>query len=292
MRVFVLEILTSPLRMTHYKLNYFEFRGRGELIRFIFHAAGQEFDDHRIKHDDWSSLKSMSPNGQLPLLEITDNGKTIRMIQSMAIGNERSNSATCSKFKETPNRSKRSRIIQPGWSGLIRLGSAIRCICITSTVFSLAAENFKSLSFLLQARYLARKFGLVGTNDLEAGICDSFAEQLHDMLNEFGKCHFEPDEQRKKQMTEKFHNELIPNSLKIFEHQLESNNGHFSGNQLTYADVSLCTPRCEASLPVSIHLTCFSIFSALLGRCSGLYGREEGLVSRALSSRQEVLRGR
>lgn len=79
----------------------------------------------------------------------------------------------------------------------------------------------------------------MGKDDLEAGICDSYAEQLHDMLNEFGKVHFEPDEQRKKQMTEKFHNELIPNSLRIFEEQLKQNNGHFSGNQLTYADVSL-----------------------------------------------------
>ena len=72
--------------MVHYKLNYFEFKGRGELIRLIFHAAGQEFDDHRIQHADWHSLKSMSPTGQLPLLEITEDGKTFTLIQSMAIG--------------------------------------------------------------------------------------------------------------------------------------------------------------------------------------------------------------
>ena len=79
---------------------------------------------------------------------------------------------------------------------------------------------------------------MVGKDDLEAGLCDSYAEQLHDLLNEFGKCHFEPNEERKKQMTEKFHNELIPNSLRLFEKRLTENNGRFSGNQLTYADVS------------------------------------------------------
>lgn len=79
--------------MVEYKLNYFEFKGRGELIRFIFHAAGQEFIDNRIKHDDWSTLKTMSPNRQLPLLEITDGDKTVTMIQSMAIGKSRTSSA-------------------------------------------------------------------------------------------------------------------------------------------------------------------------------------------------------
>ena len=72
--------------MVQYKLNYFEFRGRGELIRLIFNVAGQEFIDNRIKHDEWPSINSMSPNGHLPFLEITDGDNKTVMIQSMAIG--------------------------------------------------------------------------------------------------------------------------------------------------------------------------------------------------------------
>ena len=42
--------------MSNYKLTYFNGRGRAELSRLIFAAAGVEFEDERI--NDWPANKS------------------------------------------------------------------------------------------------------------------------------------------------------------------------------------------------------------------------------------------
>nr|UOU03295.1 glutathione S-transferase sigma 6 [Brachionus rubens] len=69
-----------------YKLSYFDIRGRGEFIRFIFSAAQEPFEDNRIKESDWPSLKPTTPFGQLPVLEVTDDdGETTVISQSKAI---------------------------------------------------------------------------------------------------------------------------------------------------------------------------------------------------------------
>ena len=44
----------------NYKLTYFNGRGRAELIRLIFHAAGQSFVDERVT--DWPATKDRNKN--------------------------------------------------------------------------------------------------------------------------------------------------------------------------------------------------------------------------------------
>lgn len=40
-----------------YRLTYFNGRARAELIRLIFHTAGEEFEDNRIDTGSWSQMK-------------------------------------------------------------------------------------------------------------------------------------------------------------------------------------------------------------------------------------------
>jgi prostaglandin-H2 D-isomerase / glutathione transferase len=61
---------TSP--MATYKLTYFEASvSRGEECRLALHLAGVDFEDHRIKSDEWAALKASTPFGSLPVLEAT-----------------------------------------------------------------------------------------------------------------------------------------------------------------------------------------------------------------------------
>jgi hypothetical protein len=55
--------------MTEYIYHYFNVRGRGELARLIFVAAGIEFNDNRVPNDDWNVndcdndiVKGIKPN--------------------------------------------------------------------------------------------------------------------------------------------------------------------------------------------------------------------------------------
>jgi len=55
--------------MSTYKLYYFNIRGRGEVARLIFAAAGQKYEDIRYEHEEWPSHKAEMPLGQMPVLE-------------------------------------------------------------------------------------------------------------------------------------------------------------------------------------------------------------------------------
>jgi len=55
-----------------YTLHYFGVRGKGELIRLCFHAAGQSFVDKRYSFEDWPAIKSDMPLKQMPVLETSD----------------------------------------------------------------------------------------------------------------------------------------------------------------------------------------------------------------------------
>ena len=71
--------------MASYKLKYFNLRGRAELARLIFALAEQEYIDFRFEREQWSAHKATTPFGQVPVLEVTENGKTIQLSQSLAI---------------------------------------------------------------------------------------------------------------------------------------------------------------------------------------------------------------
>ncbi|XP_033745538.1 glutathione S-transferase 1-like [Pecten maximus] len=67
--------------MSKYKLIFFPYRGRGELVRLTFMAAGVEYDEEIIEKKEWPKFKSKMPTEQLPVLEV--DGR--RLAQSLAI---------------------------------------------------------------------------------------------------------------------------------------------------------------------------------------------------------------
>ncbi|KAM9330504.1 hematopoietic prostaglandin D synthase-like [Gastrophryne carolinensis] len=68
--------------MAHYKLTYFTFRGKGELLRYLFAYMNVEYEDHKIEFANWPEHKSSYPFGKLPVLEIDGT----LYYQSLAIG--------------------------------------------------------------------------------------------------------------------------------------------------------------------------------------------------------------
>jgi glutathione S-transferase len=57
--------------MSKPRLIYFDFpASRGEECRIALHLAGVDFDDVRIKREEWPALKGTMPYGVVPVLEI------------------------------------------------------------------------------------------------------------------------------------------------------------------------------------------------------------------------------
>ena len=50
--------------MVQYKLTYFNFRGRGEIVRLVFAAAGVAYEDKRVEVSDWPALKTSGCENQ------------------------------------------------------------------------------------------------------------------------------------------------------------------------------------------------------------------------------------
>lgn len=71
--------------MVEYKLYYFNIRGRAELIRILFAAAGQKYEDIRFEKDNWAEYKAKTPFGQVPFLEVHDGSNVLKLSQSLAI---------------------------------------------------------------------------------------------------------------------------------------------------------------------------------------------------------------
>jgi prostaglandin-H2 D-isomerase / glutathione transferase len=65
--------------MPKYTLTYFNGRGRAEITRLIFAAAGADYVDERVA--DWPNGKDKSPLGQLPYLTVDG----VKLPQSISI---------------------------------------------------------------------------------------------------------------------------------------------------------------------------------------------------------------
>ena len=55
-------------------LFYFDFRGRGFIIRVLLDIAHVDYNDHRVTFEEWSSMKTTCTFGQLPVWKDSDVG--------------------------------------------------------------------------------------------------------------------------------------------------------------------------------------------------------------------------
>lgn len=76
--------------MTQYKLTYFDFDGgRGEPVRIAFHAAGIDFEDHRISFEEFMQTRremrfTCSPTLEIDGVEVTQSNAMLRYVGKMA----------------------------------------------------------------------------------------------------------------------------------------------------------------------------------------------------------------
>jgi len=68
--------------MPNYKLVYFNGKGRAELIRLVLTYAGEKFEDSRVDHSQWGTLKPNTPWGSVPYLEV--DGKQLAQSNTIA----------------------------------------------------------------------------------------------------------------------------------------------------------------------------------------------------------------
>ncbi|PIK56347.1 Glutathione S-transferase 1 [Apostichopus japonicus] len=141
--------------MPTYKLTYFNAKARAETARFIFAVAGQEYEDNRLKREEWPELKKTMPFGQVPLLEI--DGKPLA--HSGAI-----NRTLARRFKLYGDNESEAAEIDQVCECLVDLGLAMRNYfhekdvarkenILKELLETEASKHFKFLLNLLEANY-------------------------------------------------------------------------------------------------------------------------------------------
>ena len=86
------------------------------------------------------------------------------------------------------------------------------------------------------ARFLAERYGLAGTNDVENAEIAGIADHFKDFTAEYIKWSYEKDEARKAEIKKKLDEEITPKYLTNFEKQITAD-GWLYGSKVTYVDL-------------------------------------------------------
>ena len=89
-------------------------------------------------------------------------------------------------------------------------------------------------------RFLARRFNMMGSNDLEAAQIDAICESVRDFKDMYQKVRFLPEDEKETGMKEWFTVTLVER-LTLLENQLVGESGFSIGNTTTLSDVVLFT---------------------------------------------------
>lgn len=91
-------------------------------------------------------------------------------------------------------------------------------------------------------RYLARKFGMMGSTPEEEAWVDAMAEHVRDINDAYNRkgITFMKDEEKKAELTRTWFDEELPELLGKFEKALPGTSAGFAvGNKMSYADVTI-----------------------------------------------------
>ena len=90
-------------------------------------------------------------------------------------------------------------------------------------------------------RFLAKRFDLAGSNDIEAAKVDMINDQLADLQSYFRQANYEqPDEESKKAALEKFNSGKLVHFFQTLETLLTNWGGEFAvGTAFTFADFNI-----------------------------------------------------
>lgn len=88
------------------------------------------------------------------------------------------------------------------------------------------------------ARYLAKKFDLVGENEWETAEADSYADQITELADKIVEFHLETDGEKQKKLCDSLDNQIVPDYMRVFELKLtETNTGYLVSKRLTWTDL-------------------------------------------------------
>ncbi|XP_076084868.1 glutathione S-transferase 1-like [Mytilus galloprovincialis] len=89
------------------------------------------------------------------------------------------------------------------------------------------------------ARFIAREFGLYGTDNMESSKCDVIFETYNDVFTELIKVFFEQDEAKNAEYGKKLNTEVLPKYFAFMAKLLKENGGKcLVGSKLSLADVA------------------------------------------------------
>ncbi|KDR24333.1 glutathione S-transferase-like [Zootermopsis nevadensis] len=86
-------------------------------------------------------------------------------------------------------------------------------------------------------RYLAKQFGLNGSNDWEALEIDAIVDTLTDFRQQIANYYYDQDEATKEKKWGPLKNETVPYYMSKFDEVVKKNEGYFVGGKLTWADI-------------------------------------------------------
>uniref|UniRef100_A0A915K7L4 glutathione transferase n=1 Tax=Romanomermis culicivorax TaxID=13658 RepID=A0A915K7L4_ROMCU len=177
--------------MVHYKLCYFNVRGKAEGIRYIFAQAGVDFEDHRVSQDEWPQLKpskfwicmykNRTPMGQLPVLHVDSKVLCQSIAIARYIAKEYGKFEEANSYTDEYNIGKSSLTYEENFeTSDMSSYNDPSADTPMGQLPVLHIDNKVLCQSMAIARYIAKEYGLIPSNHFLAAKADMIVDGLGD----------------------------------------------------------------------------------------------------------------